>query len=315
MVNILLTPNLTISCKLFNKICYRIETMKQTLINLEALNSFQKKHDLIAYTVAVIKKYRDDSTGRHAALLTYYGFLSIFPLLLILTTIVDSVIGGDKSHIRKVIIKGVTNYFPDLGSQLSSHVHSLHSSGLALILGIIFILYGTRGVANAFSKGVQAIWGITEKQRDKFPKSFYKSVLLVIFGGLGLLVTSVITTLASEAGRGLDFRLLSIALNLLMLFWLFRLLLDLSLPAHIPLRETRIGAVASAIGLTIIQLLGGYILSHELHHLNALYSYFAVTLSILFWLYFQSQVLYLAIEIGLVSSKKLWPVDLLAPKT
>jgi YihY family inner membrane protein len=277
--------------------------------SLRSLDRFQQKHHISAFTVAVIKKYNDDSAGRQAALLTYYSFLSVFPLLLILTTVVDSLISGNE-HIRSVIIKGITNYFPLLGNQLSTHVHRLHSNGLPLILGLLLVLYGTRGVANAFSRGVQDIWGIPKNHRDAFPKTLYKSMLLVIFGGAGLILASVIASLASSAGRGLDFRILSIAANFIMLFWLFRLLLDLSLPAHVPLKETRIGAAAAAIGLIIVQMLGGYILAHELKHLSALYSYFAVTLSILFWIYLQAQVLYYAIEIALVSSRKRWPVHL-----
>lgn len=281
---------------------------------LRFLDRFQQKHPASAFVIAVIKKYDEDSAGRHAALLTYYSFLSIFPLLLILTTVVDSLIRNN-AHVRSIIIKGLTNYFPLLSNQLSSHVHSLHTSGLALIAGLLFILYGTRGVANAFTKGVQDIWDIPENHRDKFPKTLYKSLLLVIFGGAGLIVASVIATLASSAGKGWGIRAISIGINFFILFWLFRLLLDLSLPRHVPLKETRIGAAAAAIGLVIVQILGGYIIAHELKHLSALYSYFAVTLSLLFWLYLQAQVLYFAIETALVSSRRLWPIPLVDHST
>ncbi|HET8992125.1 MAG TPA: YhjD/YihY/BrkB family envelope integrity protein [Candidatus Saccharimonadales bacterium] len=270
------------------------------------IDRLQQKHRVVAFSVAVISKYNDDGVGWHAAMLTYYSFLSLFPLLLLLTTVVNSVLGND-SHTKMIIIKGLTDYFPLIGNQLSNDVHKLHTSGLALIAGFIFLIYGTRGVANAFSKSVQDIWGIPLHHRDVFPKTFFKSFLLVITGGIGLLTASVIASLASAAGKGLDFRLLSIGINFFILFWLFRLLLDLSLPTHVPLKETRIGAGASAIGLIIIQLLGGYIISHELKHLNSLYSYFAITLGLLFWLYLQSQVIYYSIEIALVSSRKLWP--------
>lgn len=270
------------------------------------LDKVQQRHHLSAFIVAVIKKYNDDHSGRHAALLTYYSFLSLFPFLLIVTTIADALIGNDP-HIRSIVIKGVTNYFPLLGSQLSSHVHSLHGSKLALVIGLLFILYGSRGVASAFTRGVQTVWRIPEDHRDKFPKSLFKSLAIVVLGGTGLLVASIIASLASSAGKGMDFRFLSVLINLFILFWLFRLLLDLSLPRHISLKETRAGAAAAAIGLVTIQLIGGYVLAHELKHLGALYSYFAVTLGLLFWLYVQSQVIYYSIEIAIVSSRRLWP--------
>lgn len=277
---------------------------------LRSLNRLQKKNHASAFIVAVIKKYNDDNAGRHAVLLTYYSFLSIFPLLLILTTIVDSV-SRSNAHIRSIVIKGLTNYFPLLGSQLSAHVHEIHATGIALVTGLLFILYGTKGVANAFTNGVQNIWEIPDSHRDKFPKTLYKNLPLVLFGGVGLIVASVLASLTSSAGKGTDFRVLAVAINLFILFWLFRLLLDLSLPRHVSFKETRAGAAAAAIGLVTLQIIGGYVLAHELKHLSALYSYFAVTLGLLFWLYLQSQVLYYAIEVAIVSSRKLWPRDLI----
>ena len=41
----------------------------------------------LAFAVGVFKKFGDDRGGSLAALLTFYGFLSLFPLLLLLVTI------------------------------------------------------------------------------------------------------------------------------------------------------------------------------------------------------------------------------------
>lgn len=279
----------------------------QKIINLA--NAFQQKHHFSAFGFAVIKKYGDDEAGKQAALLTYYGFLSLFPLLLILTTLTDNLIGTN-THIGNAVIKGLTNYFPLLGSQLSSHVHSLHTDGLALITGILFTLYGSRGVANAFTSSVQRIWLIPDKERPGFPKSLIKSLVLIIVGGGGLLGASVIAGLTSSAGHGLVFRTLAILVNMLILFCLFSFLLNFSLPKRVTLADIWLGAVVATIGLMILQSLGGYILAHELKHLSALYSYFAVALGLLFWIYLQTQVIFYAIEIAIVSSQKLWPRSL-----
>lgn len=276
---------------------------------LRKFNKYQQRHTLTAFVVAVVKKYGDDKAGREAALLTYYGFLSIFPLLLLLTTITDTVIGNDP-HLRSTIIKGLTGYFPLLGSQLSSHVHRLHAGGLALFTGVLFLFYGTRGVADSFRHGVQHIWLIPQDIRDTFPKSMFKSLCLIIVGGAGFLLASVIASLTSTAFHGIPVKLLSLIINLLILFWLFRFLLNFSLPRHITLKETQLGAAVAAIGLVVLQSVGGYILSHELKRLDALYSYFALALGLLFWIYLQTNVLYYAVEIAIVRSQGLWPRSL-----
>lgn len=276
---------------------------------LRRINTYQQKHDSTAFIIAVIKKYSDDSTGRQAALLTYYSFLSLFPLLLVLTTITNAIVskGG---HLRTTIINGLTNYFPLLGNQLSSSVHTIHTSGFALFAGLLFTLYGARGVANAFTRGVQDMWMVPKRDRHGFPQTLYRSLALIIIGGTGFVVASIVASLISAGGHGLAFRLLYALMNLFILFWLFSFLLKFSLPRHITLGEISLGAGVAAVGLMILQGLGGYILAHELKHLDAVYSYFAVALGLLFWLYLQTQVLYYAIEISIVSSKKLWPRSL-----
>jgi len=301
-----------LSCKLFNKIC-RIGKMKRIQKFLNWLNRYQQNHRLTAFVIAVIKKYDDDKGGKQAALLTYYSFLSLFPLLLVLTTLTDTLIGKN-AHFKVTIIKGLTNYFPLLGNQLTTQVHRLHTYGPALIIGLLFTLYGTRGVANSFINGVQDMWHISKKDRLTFPKSLYKSLGIVAVGGCGLLTASIIASLTSAAGHGWDFRLLSIVVDLILLASLFTFLLNFSLPRHVTLKEIRFGAIVGAVGLILLQLLGGYVLAHELKHLSALYSYFAVALGLLFWLYLQSQVIYYSIEISLVSSKGFWPRSLDASK-
>lgn len=273
------------------------------------LDAYQRRHRFLAFPYAVIKKYGEDGAGQHAALLTYYAFLSLFPLLLVLTTLTEIIVGRH-SHLETAVVNSITSYFPLLGNQLSVHIHSLHHSGWALVAGILFTLYGTRGLADAFQGGVQHIWQVPKSQRAGFPKSTLSSLGIVIVGGLGFILASVSAGLASAAGHGLAFRGLSIAVNLFILFWLFTVLINFCLPRHVSLKEIRIGAFSAALGLVILQSLGSYVLARELKHLDALYSYFAVALGLLFWIYLQAQVLYYAVEIAVVSSRRLWPRSL-----
>lgn len=269
-------------------------------------NTFQQRHRPLAFAVAVIKKYGEDEAGYKAALLTYYGFLSLFPLLLVLTTVTDSLVGSH-SQLGATIIRGITNYFPLLGNQLSAHVQGLHKNGLALLAGILFTLYGTRGVAEAFRHGVQSIWLIPKARQDSFPVALLRSFSLIIVGGLGFILASALSGIAAAAGQGLLFRGVSIAINLLILYWLFRFLLNFSLPRHITAKETHSAAATAAVGLVLLQTLGTYLLARELKSLDALYSYFAIALGLLFWIYLQAQILYYAVEIAVVSSKQLYP--------
>ena len=124
------------------------------------------------------------------------------------------------------------------------------------------------------------------------------------------MLASVSAALAGSAGKGLVFRLLSLVINWLILFGLFSFLLNFSLPKRVAFKEARLGGAVLATGLVILQLVGSLLLAHQLKRLDVLYSYFAVALGLLFWIYLQAQVLYYSIEIAVVTSKRLWPRSL-----
>jgi YihY family inner membrane protein len=280
---------------------------------IQQIDNFQRRHRLPAFILAVIKKYDEDDAGRQAALLTYYAFLSLFPLLLVLTTLTEY-LSANHSELQNSIVKGATNYFPVLGSQLAAHVNTLQKSGFALVVGILFTFYGAHGVADAFQRGVQHLWKVPRSQRDGFPKSTLKSFYIIMIAGIGFVVASASVALAGATGHGWVFRLLSILINLAIWSGLFVLLLNISLPRHIPFKETRAAALTAAAGLVILQVVGGYILARELRHLDVLYSYFALSLGLLFWIYLQVQVVFYALEIAAVRSHGLWPRSLSGKK-
>jgi YihY family inner membrane protein len=273
---------------------------------LRKIDHWQQRHRWPAVTYAILKKYGEDGIGQQAALLTYYAFLSLFPLLLVLTTL-TSLLAGHYPGVQREVIRATTDYFPVLGGQLSEHIQTLHKNGLALVIGLVLILYGARGVADAFRRGVQTVWHVPQSERITFPRTVSHSLMLVTVGGLGLVAASICTGLAATAGHGLLFRLLSVAINLFILFWLFAFLLTACLPRHVALKDIRSGALSMAVGLIVLQALGGYLLKVELSHLDALYSYFALALGLLFWIYLQAQLLYYAVTLAAVRSQHLWP--------
>lgn len=276
--------------------------------SINHIDSFQRRYRLPGFVYAVIKKYGEDKVGYQAALLTYYGFLAIFPLLLVLTTVAGIVASGHP-QVKATIIHGMTNYFPVLGSQLTDHVNTFHRSGIALIVGILFVLYGARGVVDVFCYGVNHIWHEPHQDRGFF-SDILRSFNIMFVGGLGLLSASVIAGFGTAPGHTAGLRPLSIAINLVILFGLFVFLMKATLPHHVSAKQVRKGAATATLGLVTLQALGGYVLTRELHSLDALYSYFAISLGLLFWIYLQAQVLYYSITIAVVDAQKLWPRSL-----
>lgn len=272
-------------------------------------DKFQRRHSTFGFILGVIKKYGDDQAGYKAALLTYYGYLSLFPLLLVATTVLQ-ILANSHIGLNTDVLNAITGSSSVLGGQLSVHLSSLHRSGLALAIGLLFLLYGARGVAAAFRSGVNEIWGITRSEQLGFPQSAINNTLIVVFGGLGLIATASITGTVSALGHGILPRALSYLAGVALLYLLFRYLINAVLPKRVESKHIHVGALSAAIGLVVLQIAGGLLLAKVLKNLDALYSYFALSLGLLFWIYLQAQVIYYSVVIAVVKSQKLWPRSL-----
>lgn len=270
-------------------------------------DNYQRRHKSFGFPLAVVKKYGEDQAGRQAALLTYYAFLAIFPLLLVLTTVLKVLIRNDEV-LRSKIIDGATNYFPVIGSELQRNVHTLGSTGWILAIGVLLTLFGARGVADVLRDSINHIWQVPLARRSGFPHGMLKSFAIILVGGAGLILAPVISGYAvSMGGHGWLVRGLALLITLTILYLMFLVLVRIALPTKVPIRKLRPAAVISTIGLVLLQVSGSLVLTHQLKHFNSLYGTFAVVLGLLFWLYLQAQLFYYAIETASVRALNLWP--------
>jgi uncharacterized BrkB/YihY/UPF0761 family membrane protein len=165
-------------------------------------------------------------------------------------------------------------------------------------------------VADAFRNGINHLWRVPRNERGGFPGSLLKNFAIIFGGGLGLVLASTCSGLATSTGHGLLFHGFWLLVNIVVLFSLFCGLINLSLPQHIKLKDIRSSALTAAIGLTLLQVFGALLMKRELKSLDAVYSTFATALGLLFWLYLQSQVLFYSVEIAAVHTQGLWPRSL-----
>ena len=109
--------------------------MRQLDDLLGLADRLQRRWAPAAFAVAVVKKFGDDRAGDLAALIAYYAFVAIFPLLLVFVTLLDIVLRHDPA-LRQRVISSALSAYPQIGPQLQDSVHALHSTGLALVIGL-----------------------------------------------------------------------------------------------------------------------------------------------------------------------------------
>jgi YihY family inner membrane protein len=280
---------------------------------LRAVDRFQQRHPVLAVPVGVWSKFNNDQAGNLAALIAYYAFVALFPLLLILVTVLDIVLKNDPA-LRDTLLNSALSQYPVIGPQIKSHLGSISASGVPLVIGLVFLLLGARGVAGAMQNAMCEVWGIKKEQRPGFPLSQLWAFALVLTVGIGFIVTTFLSGLVGGAGHVLNGAVIhvgAVAISLILNVGVFWLSFKIATAWQVPWRELRTGSAIAAVCWQILQVVGGYVVSHQLHRASELYGIFGIVLGLLAWLFLQAEVTLYAAEADVVLARRLWPRSVL----
>jgi len=164
----------------------------------QRLDRFQRRHSVLGFPIAVVYKFVEDQGIYLAALLTYYGFLSLFPLLLLLASVLGFALRGD-DHLRQQILDSTISQFPVIGDQIRTP-QGLHGNTAAIVIGILTALYGALGVAQALQNAMNVAWAVPRNRRPTALKSRGRSLLMLATAGVAVLATTTLSIIAGTAG-------------------------------------------------------------------------------------------------------------------
>jgi len=278
----------------------------------ERFDEFQQRRRWLAFPLAVIKKNSDDGGGNLAALMAYYGFFSLFPLLLVFATILGYVLHGDPGKQQSVETSVIKN-FPSLGTLI--HFNAISGSLVALVIGVLTALYAGLSITNAAQNAMNTVWAVPRKDRPSWIQSRLRGVMLLVSLGVLFVVSSFASGAVSSgfggAGTKIAGYVVSIIVNFGLFFISFRLMTD-------PDSKTRnsdqwTGALFGAVVWTILQSVGGYYLKHVSSGKSSTYGVFAVVIGLIVWLHLGAQVFLYSAEINVVRARKLWPRSFFGP--
>jgi YihY family inner membrane protein len=265
----------------------------------------------IAFPYAVMKKFGDDQAGNLAALIAYYGFLSLFPLMLVLITLLAMLLRNNPGLQGSIRTSALAN-FPVIGDEISKNVHSLRGSGLALGIGLALALWAGLGVMKVSQNAMNAVWNVPYRHRPNFLRSLLRAMLLLLVLG----VITVASAAAGNIGAGSNSWLLgivgiaaSVVLNLVLFLLAFRILTT----EDVTWGDVFPGALIAALAWTTLQAVGGYIVSHQLQSASDTYGTFAMVIGLLAWIYLGAQITLFAAEVNVVRKRRLWPRAIVQP--
>lgn len=286
---------------------------------LARLDAYQRRHRWVGLPLGVVYKFYDDQALYLAALLTYYGFLSLFPLLLILVVVLSTFLSDDP-ELRRRVLDSALSEFPVIGDQIGENIRSFHGNGAVLAAGIVGSLYGSLGVAQAAQYALNKIWAVPRHARPDPLRSRLKGLAFLLVLALGLCALTLLSV-ADSATNVLGARLRggtwlaatagAVCLNTLLLLSSYWLLTHRPLP----LRRLFTVALGAAVAWQALQWVGSYYVSHVLRGATATYGMFGIVLGLLAWLYAGALIFLTAAEVGAVRVMRLWPRSLLTPFT
>ena len=278
---------------------------------IRGFDRFQQRHRTLAVPIAVIKKFGDDQAGGLAALVAYYAFFSLFPLLLVFLTVLGFVLQGDPSA-QESIRKSVLGQFPIVGQKLN--VSTLHGSTIALIIGLATSLFAGLGVTQAARNALDRVWAVPYKQRPNFIQAKLAGLMLLVsLGALFIVATLASGLVTGGLGKTFLVRIAGIVISLLLNFGLFFASFRLMTSRDVTTRELRGGVLVAGIMWTILQALGGYYIGHVLKGSHGAYAQFGFVIALLVWLHLGAQLTLYAAEINVVLTRRLWPRSLFGP--
>jgi inner membrane protein YhjD len=280
------------------------------LAPLRKLDSYQQQHRWLAIPLAVFKKFGDDQGGNLAALVAYYAFFSLFPLLLVFVTILGFVLQGDPAT-QQSVEHSVTSQFPGIGASL--RLNSLHGHTGVLVFGLITSLLSGLGVTQAAQSAFDRVWAVPFKARSDFLQSRLRGLALLISLGLLFLFATLASGLVTGGLGGPLLTVAGIVLSLALNVALFLAAFRLMTADHIPTRSLAIGVVFAAVFWEILQVVGGIYIGHVVKHWSGTYASIGFVIGLLVWLHLGSQLTLYAAEINVVLARKLWPRSLFGP--
>jgi YihY family inner membrane protein len=280
---------------------------------IRRIDATQRRFTPTAFVFGVVKKYGDDNGGVLVGNLAHSAFAALFPLLLVLVTILGLVFSSVDPAIQTHVLDAVANQVPQLGHTLTENVHQLRrASQIGLVVGLLGLVWGSMGLAQAGLFTMEQVWNLPGPARPGYVQRLGRAALFLALLGGGVIVTTGLASFNTYLLKGFFAvvlsEILAAALNAGMYIGAFRALT----PKGVPTRSLLPGAITAGILYTVLQVLGTWLVHHYLHT-DSVYGVFGTVLGLLAWIYIAVEITVYSAEINVVLARRLWPRAIVQP--
>jgi uncharacterized BrkB/YihY/UPF0761 family membrane protein len=236
--------------------------------------------------------------------MAWYGFTSIFPLLLVAVTLLGFI---GQQGISDGLLHTLQE-FPVIGANFTVKGRgTLHGSTIGLIIGLLGLLYGAQGVTQTVQQAMATVWNIPQTERTGFLPRLGRSLAGLVTIGLSFVINAFVTGYITGGTHNYAIRIpvlaALIAINTGLYFATFALLTAKTIGP----RGLLPGALAGAVGFTALITVGTGLAAHQLKNASATYGTFGTVIGIVAFLLLLAKISMYAAELNPVLARTLYP--------
>jgi YihY family inner membrane protein len=269
-------------------------------------DGLQRRHPVLGFPLAVQKRYVEDRGGWLAAIITYYGFFALIPLLLVLVTVMSIVLRDDPTMLDR-ILNAVWDQLPFVGEDIRRSVQPVAGDPRVVVVAMVVALWGGAKAMKVCQDSLNRMWGVPRYRRPGFASRLWRGLAVIVLFGVGIVGTALVTGIT----LGLRLPLLAtvgtavatVVANTAITLGLYRLLVDRRLTA----RQVLPGAIVVGFGTYVLTMVGGLHVQRVIANASSLYGSFGTMIGLFAWIALTVQVFVYGTLIDVVRSERLWP--------
>lgn len=268
----------------------------------DRLTDLRERHPVLDHVLDMQEHYSEVKANQQAGGVTYYAFLSFFPILALAVFTVGLVSrvypGANQDLVEAInsVLPGIVG--PDEGQVSLSDIRTF--SGWAAVIGLAGVLYSGLAWMSALREGLFVVFEKPSFREPNFILGKLRDLATLATLGLTLLLSvaatgfvrgfsdEVLELLRLDSTMGWLVELVTIAfglaINTLLFFLIFRMLVN----PEIPRRSLLKGALLGAVGFELLKVLSQYLLQSTKE--QPAFQAFGIALVLVVWINYSSRV-------------------------
>jgi uncharacterized BrkB/YihY/UPF0761 family membrane protein len=288
----------------------RLQIVNRVRSLLVGLDQWQREHVVPGVGFAVLKKFSDDRANQDVIAMGWYGFIAIYPAILAAVTILGLI--GAQS-LGDTLVKTLHS-FPVIGSEFNpEHASSsLHGSPVALVVGLLGLVYGAQGATLTAQNAMAQVWNVPALELPKLPVRLVRSLLGLITIGGCFVANAPLAALATGSGTAAWAEVLVIMAMIVVNTIFYGVAFIVLTPLKTKPRQLVAGALVGSVGFTLLITVAVGLIQHQLRHSTETYGQFGVVIGLVGFLFLLAKLSLYGAELNSVLARHLWPRSLVA---